>query len=189
MHPLTWPRRGLDSSRHAGSLSGIRVCSCRRLCAYLYSYWYVRRVARAISSFSHSTHVHIHITTRRNCRQLDEEKAEQFEEEHVHGVYNTISSHFSHTRYKPWPKVVEFLESLQDGSWVADVGCGNGAYVCVNLCVCMHVCINLIRCARPSVRMCAFVKGACVGDICGLSLIVCCWRQYRYDFSTTFVKT
>jgi hypothetical protein len=40
----------------------------------------------------------------------------------VHGVYNTISSHFSHTRYKPWPKVVEFLESLPDGSWVADVG-------------------------------------------------------------------
>jgi 2-polyprenyl-3-methyl-5-hydroxy-6-metoxy-1,4-benzoquinol methylase len=29
-------------------------------------------------------------------------------------------------RYKPWPKVVEFLESLDEGAWVADVGCGNG---------------------------------------------------------------
>ena len=35
---------------------------------------------------------------RRLYSGLDEEKAEQFEEEHVHGVYNTISSHFSHTR-------------------------------------------------------------------------------------------
>jgi tRNA (uracil-5-)-methyltransferase TRM9 len=64
--------------------------------------------------------------------KLDVAKAEEFEEEHVHGVYNVISSHFSHTRYKPWPQVVAFLESLDDGSWVADVGCGNGKYIGVN---------------------------------------------------------
>jgi len=114
------------------------------------------------------------------CRALREEDAELFEEEHVHGVYNTISSHFSHTRYspwrhlaemclrarcamtcalarmdrswallcigwaymtrppcpvfrdrryKPWPRVVEFLDSLDDGAWVADVGCGNGKFM------------------------------------------------------------
>ena len=64
--------------------------------------------------------------------ELDVEQAEQFEQEHVHGVYNTISSHFSHTRYKTWPKVVEFLQSLSHGAWVADVGCGNGKYMGVN---------------------------------------------------------
>jgi hypothetical protein len=32
-------------------------------------------------------------------------------------------------RYKPWPKVVEFLEALDDGAWVADVGCGNGKLI------------------------------------------------------------
>ena len=64
----------------------------------------------------------------------------------MHGVYNTISSHFSHTRYKPWPKVVEFLESLEDGSWVADVGCGNGvcayAYMYIHIYICVRIYIN-----------------------------------------------
>lgn len=32
----------------------------------------------------------------------------------------------SHTRYKPWPKVEEFLCGLQPCSLVADAGCGNG---------------------------------------------------------------
>lgn len=31
--------------------------------------------------------------------------ADQFEDEYVHGVYDTIAEHFSNTRYKPWPKV------------------------------------------------------------------------------------
>ena len=34
--------------------------------------------------------------------------ADQFEDEYVHGVYDTIAEHFSNTRYKPWPKVVPF---------------------------------------------------------------------------------
>lgn len=44
------------------------------------------------------------------------------ETEHVHKVYSQIASHFSDTRYKPWPKIAEFLESLPVGSIVADVG-------------------------------------------------------------------
>lgn len=32
----------------------------------------------------------------------------------------------SHTRYKPWPKVEEFLSKLEACSLVADAGCGNG---------------------------------------------------------------
>ncbi|PHJ18619.1 methyltransferase domain-containing protein, partial [Cystoisospora suis] len=53
----------------------------------------------------------------------------QLEEEFVVKVYDRIARHFSHTRYKPWPKVHAFLESLPRYSLVVDVGCGNGKYL------------------------------------------------------------
>jgi tRNA (uracil-5-)-methyltransferase TRM9 len=59
-------------------------------------------------------------------------KAEKYEEEHVHEVYEQIASHFSSTRYKPWPIVEYFLKSLEPGSVGLDVGCGNGKYLTVN---------------------------------------------------------
>jgi tRNA (uracil-5-)-methyltransferase TRM9 len=49
-----------------------------------------------------------------------------FEQAHVHEVYEVIAPHFSSTRYKPWPKVKEFVDSLPSGSIFCDVGCGNG---------------------------------------------------------------
>jgi ubiquinone/menaquinone biosynthesis C-methylase UbiE len=51
------------------------------------------------------------------------------EAEHVHRVYDEIAPHFSHTRYKPWPRVASFLASLPANSIVADIGCGNGKYL------------------------------------------------------------
>ncbi|KAH7117772.1 S-adenosyl-L-methionine-dependent methyltransferase [Dendryphion nanum] len=61
-----------------------------------------------------------------------EERGEKYEAEHVHSVYEEIASHFSSTRYKPWPIVERFLKELPDGSIGADVGCGNGKYLAVN---------------------------------------------------------
>ncbi|KAI0845757.1 S-adenosyl-L-methionine-dependent methyltransferase [Daldinia vernicosa] len=58
--------------------------------------------------------------------------AESYEQQHVHSVYETIASHFSATRYKPWPFVASFLSSLPPGSVGLDVGCGNGKYLDVN---------------------------------------------------------
>ena len=58
--------------------------------------------------------------------------ATNMEKQHVYEVYEKIAPNFSNTRNKPWPKVVEFLNSLPDGSIVADVGCGNGKYLGVN---------------------------------------------------------
>lgn len=55
-----------------------------------------------------------------------------YEEDHVHHVYEQIASHFSSTRYKPWPIVEDFLKGLPDGSMGLDVGCGNGKYLTVN---------------------------------------------------------
>lgn len=51
------------------------------------------------------------------------------EKEHVYDVYEKIAPHFSNTRYKPWPMVEEFMNSLPEGSIVLDVGCGNGKYL------------------------------------------------------------
>lgn len=58
--------------------------------------------------------------------------AADYEEQHVHEVYEQIASHFSSTRYSPWPIVKEFLVSLPAGSVGLDVGCGNGKYLAVN---------------------------------------------------------
>lgn len=57
---------------------------------------------------------------------------EQYEEQHVHEVYENIALHFSSTRYKPWPIVHDFLQSIPAGSVGLDVGCGNGKYLPVN---------------------------------------------------------
>ncbi|XP_071951637.1 uncharacterized protein [Antedon mediterranea] len=54
------------------------------------------------------------------------------EKKHVHDVYDKIAPHFSDTRYKAWPKVKGFIEGLEPGSLIADVGCGNGKYLHIN---------------------------------------------------------
>ena len=50
----------------------------------------------------------------------------------MHDVYEQIAPHFSNTRYKPWPRVAQYLNSLTPGSLNLDVGCGNGKYLGVN---------------------------------------------------------
>ena len=60
------------------------------------------------------------------------EKPTEIEKKHVYEVYDKISAHFCETRYKPWPQVSEFLNSLEKDSYVLDIGCGNGKYLSVN---------------------------------------------------------
>ncbi|KAG0705955.1 hypothetical protein DFH29DRAFT_799173 [Suillus ampliporus] len=51
------------------------------------------------------------------------------EDQHVHAVYDQIASHFSSTRYKPWPIIAKFLSDLPTG-WIGlDSGTGNGKYL------------------------------------------------------------
>lgn len=80
-----------------------------------------------------------------------EDRGENYEEQHVHSVYEEIAPHFSSTRYKvcvpptyfqpqtqadtiiqPWPLIDRFLGHLSPGSIGLDIGCGNGKYLSVN---------------------------------------------------------
>ncbi|KAG0722537.1 Alkylated DNA repair protein alkB 8 [Chionoecetes opilio] len=58
-----------------------------------------------------------------------ERSAARLERDHVLQVYDQIAEHFSVTRHKPWPQVLEFVLSLAPGSLLLDVGCGNGKYM------------------------------------------------------------
>ncbi|KAL2314769.1 tRNA (carboxymethyluridine(34)-5-O)-methyltransferase [Schizosaccharomyces pombe] len=74
----------------------------------------------------------------------------EYENEHVHQVYDKIATHFSDTRYKPWPVVEKFLKSLPLGSVGVDIGCGNGKYQKVNPNVYMigsDRCVKLVKIA------------------------------------------
>eukprot|EP01015_Nassula_variabilis_P025619 TRINITY_DN501_c0_g1_i11.p1 TRINITY_DN501_c0_g1~~TRINITY_DN501_c0_g1_i11.p1 ORF type:complete len:338 (-),score=61.48 TRINITY_DN501_c0_g1_i11:11-1024(-) len=62
----------------------------------------------------------------------DELKPGELEKKYVYEIYDKIAPHFSHTRYKPWPKVEGFINSLEKGTVLADLGCGNGKYFGIN---------------------------------------------------------
>ncbi len=44
------------------------------------------------------------------------------EHEHVHKVYSKIATHFSDTRFKPWPRIAQFLSEQPASSLIADIG-------------------------------------------------------------------
>ena len=52
----------------------------------------------------------------REARSIAIEKA------YVHDVYEQISHHVSDSRYRAWPRVKQFLQELETGSLVCDVG-------------------------------------------------------------------
>ena len=58
--------------------------------------------------------------------------ATEMEKKHVYEVYEKIAPHFSNTRYKPWPLIQKYLNSLPVGTLNCDVGCGNGKYLGMN---------------------------------------------------------
>lgn len=58
-----------------------------------------------------------------------DEDADIYEDKTVHAVYDAIASHFSSTRYKPWPVIAAFLSAPPTG-WIGlDSGTGNGKYL------------------------------------------------------------
>ena len=66
-----------------------------------------------------------------NNQEINENKPTDWEKKYVYNTYEKIAPHFSHTRYKPWPKIEEFLNNLPKGTTVADVG--------INLCKILEI--------------------------------------------------
>jgi len=52
--------------------------------------------------------------------------ADALERMHVQKVYDAVAQEWHGTRYKAWPRVVDFVSGLPSNSLVADLGCGNG---------------------------------------------------------------
>ena len=59
---------------------------------------------------------------RRDVRREREARSLALEKAYVHDVYEQISANFSDSRYRPWPRVKQFLMDLEPGSFVCDVG-------------------------------------------------------------------
>jgi alkylated DNA repair protein alkB family protein 8 len=74
------------------------------------------------------------------------------ENEHVQKVYDTIAAQWHGTRYKPWPRVAEFIAAQPKGAFIGDLGCGNGK--------------NIPACCEKGYGIaCDFSKG--LAKICG----------------------
>ncbi|CAH0560370.1 unnamed protein product [Brassicogethes aeneus] len=52
------------------------------------------------------------------------------EQTYVHDVYEQLDAEGLHN--EPWPKVEQFIDELEPGSIVCDIGCGNGKYLDIN---------------------------------------------------------
>ena len=48
------------------------------------------------------------------------------EQNNVYNTYTHIAKHFSATREKIWPSVIDFYKKLENNSLILDAGCGNG---------------------------------------------------------------
>ncbi|XP_050293011.1 alkylated DNA repair protein alkB homolog 8 isoform X2 [Anthonomus grandis grandis] len=87
-----------------------------------------RKVLQGECKCIYKTHCDSH--NKETC--LDDTTASRLESLHVHKVYDSIADHFSDTRHKPWPNVLDFVQSFDCGHVIVDVGCGNGKYLSHN---------------------------------------------------------
>ena len=84
-------------------------------------------------------------------------------------IFDSIADDFDRTRERPWPEVLEFIDSLLPGGSVLDAGCGNGRHAAlleerVHHAVGLDASRNLLSVARPRVPGATFVQG----DLCVL---------------------
>ncbi|KAG5639529.1 hypothetical protein H0H81_000674 [Sphagnurus paluster] len=109
-----------------------------------------------------------------------------YEDKNVHAIYDEIASHFSSTRYKPWPIISAFMSSISTG-WVGlDAGTGNGKYLRLPLerpsdifTIGLDRSINLLRIARHAGQSVPMITREVVwGDVLGLG-----WRSGVFDYA------
>lgn len=57
---------------------------------------------------------------------------EKIERQHIDGIFENSSSDFDKIKSKNWPHVQRFVESLDPGSTLLDIGCGYGRNLGIN---------------------------------------------------------
>jgi ubiquinone/menaquinone biosynthesis C-methylase UbiE len=84
---------------------------------------------------------------------------DEYEKKYVHNTYNQIADHFSETRYRPWPMVKKFLESLHSDSIMVEVGCGNGKNLSISpgTSIGCDICPELLAIAKEKNKNCEVV--------------------------------
>lgn len=81
-------------------------------------------------------------STREAEKDERESRSVALEKAYVHDVYDQLSHHFSEDRYRPWPRVRNFLQQLEPGSLVCDAGKINHSRTkIINQC---HAILNVI---------------------------------------------
>lgn len=86
-------------------------------------------------------------------------------------TFDAIAEDFDRTRERPWPEVVEFIDSLPPKGTVLDAGCGNGRHAALLMekghrVVGLDASRKLLSVARHRLAGAVFVHG----DLCGLPL-------------------
>ncbi|EGN95369.1 hypothetical protein SERLA73DRAFT_94716 [Serpula lacrymans var. lacrymans S7.3] len=107
------------------------------------------------------------------------------EDVHVHAIYDKIATHFSSTRYKPWPIVAQFLSGLPTG-WIGlDSGTGNGKYLPLPydrpgsvLTIGLDRSRNLLHIARTAGQNPSPTREVVWGDVLGNG-----WRSGAFDYA------
>jgi len=56
------------------------------------------------------------------------------EEKYVYNTYCKIAEHFNKTRHYVWPNIKKYIDNIEKGSFIADIGCGNGKNMYRNDC-------------------------------------------------------
>jgi alkylated DNA repair protein alkB family protein 8 len=106
---------------------------------YLYSHGIAPRNTDKVNGTLIPRQIRISLTFRQVLHPGDIPKnslsPSTLEKDHVFEVYDNIAIHWNHTRGKRkvhWHRVKAFIESLPKGSYVADIGCGDGKYFGLN---------------------------------------------------------
>ncbi|KAF7322866.1 UDP-N-acetylglucosamine transferase subunit ALG13 [Mycena chlorophos] len=100
-----------------------------------------------------------------------------YEQDNVHSVYDEIASHFSQTRYKPWPIIAAFLQSIHP-TWIGlDSGTGNGKYLplCCPWTIGLDRSRNLLEIARTA--------GGAVREVVQGDVLDNSWRTGVFDYA------
>lgn len=104
--------------------SGVRVWWCWRAGETLLGQWHVFFLSTTAMVKKHE----LPLPSEEDIALLRKSPT-AFEDDNVHKIYDEIANHFSSTRYKPWPIISRFLQSIEKHAVGLDAGCGNGKYM------------------------------------------------------------